>query len=203
MGPRRRPNRSPAEQRAAVERSRSLGRDHKVYSSAIQREATENEHEVTARRQRYVDATFGGATNAVRGAIHGGRAVTRTMLDLGGGFDVGTALKERVDLDREAIRFSNSAYQGDRPGEKRIDPKAISEQARVNAIKYNTDASELLAGSAKYGEKSGDYSGGLKLQDTFAKIAKATGASVADSRRQRRRNHEVVRRAIRSDHARA
>jgi hypothetical protein len=61
-----------------------------------------------------------------------------------------------------------------------LDSKAISEQARVNAIKLNTDAGELLAGSAKYGEKSGDYAGGLKLQETFAKIAKGTGASVAD-----------------------
>lgn len=131
------------------------------------------------RRTRFADAIVGGARNVGGSLLRGGTALARTALSLGGGFSVQDSLHEEAQLQRNAILFSNSAFQN-RPGERRMSAEAIQERSRANAIRTGIDADQLLGASASYGAKSGDYSGGLELQEYFGKLAKGTGANAED-----------------------
>jgi hypothetical protein len=161
------------------ERTRQQKREAKERAREDKRTAKEAEE----RREKFAQNVFQTGGNAVRTvsntASRAAQHIFATTTDLGGGFDVNSALHDRLDLERSAIRFSNAAFRN-RPGETRMDKDEILGQVRKESIRTNTDQTALLGGAAAYGEKSGDYKGGLELQSFFADVSKATGASVQD-----------------------
>ncbi len=160
-----------------------MGRRAKKAADTEIREAERGARE-SARAHGRVLRTLGGAAgrgigNALSAGAGAVRSVVGGALSLGGGLSVEGAIKERMDLDREAVMFSNAAFQN-RPGEKRIDAAKITGQTHATAVKVGMDPAELLQGASSYGAKTGEYQEGLDLQEFFGKVAKGTGASVAD-----------------------
>lgn len=158
---------------------RAKNREAAKWVREREREARKEHAETVAQRMRLAKAIVGGGAQAVKHAVRGGTALARTALNLGGGFDIQDALHEKMSLEREAISLSNSAFQG-KPGEKRLSAEEVQARAKESARVTGTDASELLRGAASYGAKTGEYKGGLDLQEFFGKVAKGTGASVSD-----------------------
>lgn len=166
-------------ERSATMAGRHAVREAREEARARREAERKDERRRNERRERIAGAIMGGGVAAGRHLVRGATALAQTTLALGGGFDVQSALHDKLNLDRNAVHFSNAAFQG-REGETRLDTKAVQETTKANAIKTGTDASELLAASAAYGAKSGAYGEGLELQEFFGKVAKGTNAKAED-----------------------
>ena len=98
---------------------------------------------------------------------------------LGGGFSIADAVQQQQALNKQAVTMSNAAFRGNK-GEKRIDPKAVLEGAKVASAQTGLDPSDLITAAHSFGSKTGDYGQGMKLMQTFGDVAQASGASVED-----------------------
>ncbi len=146
-----------------------------------------------ASRRQYYRAIGGAAATGLGAGVRQAAGIASNavgqVLQLGGGFSISGALKERMDVDRMSVIASNAAYDvnavkddGTPDMEKRTrqDPQELARKARTVAIATGIDATELVQGTTSYIDKASDWKGGLGNMETMAKIAKSTGSKYGD-----------------------
>ena len=133
--------------------------------------------EAGERRWGYARAAGQGAMQGVSTLARGAQSLAGTMTALGGGFTVADALSARVGQERQAAYLSNKSTVG---GAARVSVDSILGDVKKVSAETGTDQDEVIKAWSSYVDKTGDFAGGKKNVSTFAKIAKATGASVTD-----------------------
>lgn len=179
---RREQDKTKREAERADKRSRA---DHQRDDKKRQREADRDRK----RAQREEDVAKVLAAREVSRSIRSGvvtagslvsratKGAFRTVTDLGGGFDIGSALQDEVNLDRQAALISVNANV---PKGKRVSPGEVKRAAKAASIKTGIDATELAAGLSQFQAKTGDFQAGAKNLEFFGKVSKVSGASVSE-----------------------
>lgn len=154
-------------ERSYIEEQRREERAETRSRRGIEKRASQTGHW----SMRYMD-------RAVRGAGRLGLDIAR-----GAGVDLslGGMIGKSVGMQQEAADLSNASYNtGVKGSEKRVDPAAIIAQAREVGDLAAIDPSEAIEGLRAFVSKTGDLRAGRDLLADMAKLAKATGGSLAD-----------------------
>lgn len=140
--------------------------------------AREHEERKAELRREHFNRTAGNVVTGVGRTV--GRVASgafNTMTDLGGGFSVGGALQEAVDLDRQAALI---AVNSNVPGNQKVSAKKVKDTAKAAAIKTGLDATDVAGGLKAWQAKTGDFDAGARNLEFFGKASKVTGASMSD-----------------------
>lgn len=147
------------------------------YSDQQTRGRERDRAEAGERRWGYARAAGAGAMQGFSTISRGAASLAGTVAQLGGGFSIGDALSQRVGAERQAAYLSNKSTVG---GAARTSTSSILNDVKKVSAETGTDQDEVIKAWSSYVDKTGDFVGGKKNVGIFAKIAKATGASVTD-----------------------
>lgn len=174
---RARSEKSREEKRAQKDQEREQKKVDKERAREEKRAKTEVLREEARKSQEFRSSVRAGVEGA--GSIVGRATMGafRTVTDLGGGFSVGKALQERVDLDREAARLSVASRV---PGQKSATQAEILERVSRASSRTGTDRADLMSGLKAYTAQTGNFSAGAENLEFFGKISKATGSSLSE-----------------------
>lgn len=97
-------------------------------------------------------------------------------------FSIQGMVGRNVALQQTATDLSNSGYQAGAagPNGRRVDPAALTAQARAIGGQFGIDASEVLSGLVQYQKIAGDLDTGRQNLFAMAALSKATGTNLAD-----------------------
>lgn len=173
-----------AERQVQMEQ-RAAQRVEQIRANRARTEAQRDERETRYNRNRFARAMAG---HVVSGASRGISQVARVtgqvggmFTQLGGGFSIADSVKQRGNIEREAALLSNQAFMpGDERFGKRIDPKKLIAQAKATGAATGMDTEEVIKGTRKFVNLTGDIDMAQQNQEFFAKVAKATGADMSD-----------------------
>lgn len=128
-------------------------------------------------RQTFARAAFGGVATGGRAIVGGVSKVAGMVGQLGGGFSIADSVKEMGELEKSSVMFSNAAYMGKG---KRIDPKALQNEAKAAAILTGVNPNELMQGAHAFLAKTGNAGDARASMKLFGEIATGTGAKIED-----------------------
>jgi len=161
---------------------RAAQRMEQVRQRREQREQHITERNADYDRRRFARSMAG---HVVSGAARGVSQVAQTtarvggmFAQLGGGFSVADAVQQRGNIEREAALLSNQAFIPNRTA--RPGAKAIMAQAKATSAATGMDMQDVIAGTRRFVNLTGNYQAAAANQEFFAKVAKATGAQVTD-----------------------
>lgn len=145
------------------------------------REQTRMLKERDRAEERFRRGTGSAVTTGLRKGVSrvaGGIARGAGMLaELGGGFSIVDSVKGSAELEKSAVRFSNSAFLG--KGE-RLDPKALIASAKASSVLTGIDPNEMMQGAHAFLAKTGNAKEAVANMQTFGEIATGTGANIED-----------------------
>lgn len=157
--------------------NRKMGRIQRQVASS---EAAKTERAALrsfADRERFGQAFGRQIGTSASAALSSVARVGTSLLAVGGGFTAVDAVKEKLADEKVAVQIANSAHGG---GRARPKMSAIMDRATAVSRSTGTDRDALLQGLYKYQQKSNDFEGGMANLQGFAKLAKASGASLSD-----------------------
>jgi hypothetical protein len=121
-------------------------------------------------------AALGGGNKAIGGLASVGRTGA-AMLGVGGSVLAASAVTESLKLDEQIRRFS---VAGRAPGTGGLDPEAVRKQVMGIAMSRGIAPEAVLSGAQQFQTITGKGDMGLKMADTFATFAQATGGDPAE-----------------------
>lgn len=193
-----------AAERAAKAQERSAARAHAAERREIEKtvqaaqRAFEREAREAARRDRrlsrrseregesFARRTSHRASRFLMPEAPIGPMVMRGLGDVARGagvdFSIQGMVGRNVSLQQQATDLSNSGYQAGAagPNGQRVDPAALTAQARAVGGQFGIDASEVLGGLVQYQKIAGDLDTGRQNLFAMAALSKATGTNLAD-----------------------
>ena len=154
------------------------------------REAARLERRLSRRSERegesFARRTSHRATRFLQSNSPIGPMVMRGLGDVARGagvdFSIQGMVGRNVALQQQATDLSNSGYQAGAagPNGQRVDPAALTAQARAIGGQFGIDASEVLSGLVQYQKIAGDLDTGRKSLFAMAALSKATGTNLGD-----------------------
>lgn len=162
---------------------RSVMNDFAVTGRNIEREMARVKRaqaiEPARQRRALVDAMGSGGGRAVR---YGLTAMSELARGAGVDLSLESHVAKNVDLEQRAVDLANQGFMPGAAGAngKRQDPRALMDQARQVGLATATDPNEAMEGLQKFVAKTGDLQTGRDTIMDMARLAKATGASLAD-----------------------
>lgn len=132
--------------------------------------------EQKAAKGQFARSLGSGVTGSVSklGAVG---AMGGAMLGVGGSILAGSAVSETLRLDEQIRRFS---VAGRDVGTQGMDPEQIRKQVMQIALSRGVAPEAVMAGAQQFQTVTGRGDVGLKMADTFATFAQATGGDPAE-----------------------
>ena len=172
-------------ERAEREKTAIAKRESKERARSEAKQARENESAMrTVRREvRGVGGRLGGAMVGVaRAGVGAAMGITSTLARSAGvDLDAGTILKKNLDLEAQALKLSNQAYQvGDKMNGQRVEARTLMNEALATAAATGTDGNDALTGLTKFVDTTGDLSTARAAFKDLSVLSKATGTNLED-----------------------
>lgn len=165
----------------------SLDRDHvrKKANEKIKaaRETAKETAKLQKEREGGVRSFASSATSTASGIVRRGVGVAGDIArGAGVSFDVSAGVKKRVALEEAATKLSNSGYMEGKAGPAGIkqDPRAVMADIQRTGEKFGIGQDVIAEALDKFVGKTGELQTGRDSLESFAKTAKATGASIED-----------------------
>lgn len=161
--------------RDARDKERILATAERMASRAAARERQDREKGIRS----FASSASGTATGLVRRGVGVAADIARGA---GVSMDVGAGVKKRIDLESKAVALANAGYVEGEQGPQGIkqDPRAIMADIQRTGEKYGIGQDDIGEALDKFVGKTGELQTGRDMLESFAKVAKATGASMED-----------------------
>lgn len=165
------------EKRAANEKRREDRRIEKEKERETKRVNREIERE-KEQRQATFNRVSGNVAAGVGGIVQRTAAgAFNTVTNLGGGFDLQTALQDKINVEKQAGLLSVASRA---PGMRPATKSQILSDARSISVATGMDQTDVIEGLNQFTAKTGNYDAAARNAKFFGKVSKATGTSLKD-----------------------
>ena len=147
------------------------------------REVAKETAKLQKEREKGVRSFASSATSTATGIVRRGVGVAGDIArGAGVSFDVGAGVKKRVALEEAATKLATSGYMEGKAGPAGIkqDPRAVMADIQRTGEKFGIGQDLIAEALDKFVGKTGELQTGRDSLESFAKTAKATGASIED-----------------------
>lgn len=153
------------------ERLRAVEREKRAEIAKIRAGRLERDRERKQSRREFTRSLGTGVSGGVRSLAAVGTAGA-AMIGVGGSALAASAVAETLRLDEQIRRF---AIAGRSPGTSGLNPEAVRRQVMGIAMSRGVAPEAVLGGAQQFQTITGKGEMGLKMADTFATFAQATG----------------------------